>query len=60
MQQTLTACEALGWIPASLDEMELFNIGLLKWDPEVHPWFPALTEEGAEGRRKAYLRHLHR
>jgi len=58
VQQTLTACEALGGMPASLDEMELFNIGLLKWDPEVHPWFPSLTDEGAEGRRKAYLRHL--
>ena len=58
VQRTLTACEALGGMPASLDEMELFNIGLLKWDPEVHPWFPSLTDEGAEGRRKAYVRHL--
>jgi hypothetical protein len=52
------ACEGLEGLPASSDEMETFNIGLLKWDPVINPWFPSLVEEGCDGRKKAYSRHL--
>ncbi|KAF8626362.1 hypothetical protein AX15_005013 [Amanita polypyramis BW_CC] len=56
VRQTLFMCEKLSRLPASCGEMELFNIGLFKWDPEEHPWFPSLTEEGAERRKKMYLK----
>lgn len=51
IQQLSRACEALHELPASVDEIAIFNVGLLKWDPLSHPWFPCISSEGAERRR---------
>ena len=38
----IVACDNLEGIPTTFDEMNEFDASLLKWDPSVHPWFPAL------------------
>ncbi|KAJ6500771.1 Mak10 subunit, NatC N-terminal acetyltransferase-domain-containing protein [Mycena sanguinolenta] len=52
------ACERLQspLIPGSLAGLPSFDVGLLKWDPQVHPWFPVLEQEGAERRRNKRVR----
>ncbi|KAJ7611761.1 Mak10 subunit, NatC N-terminal acetyltransferase-domain-containing protein [Roridomyces roridus] len=46
-------------VPSSMAEVpSSFDVGLLKWDPEVHPWFPVLDSEGAERRRNVHRRNL--
>ncbi|KIL68496.1 hypothetical protein M378DRAFT_71592 [Amanita muscaria Koide BX008] len=58
LQTTLAACERLEALPSSFKEIESFNIGLLKWDIHLHPWFPSLVEEDSGRRKKSYVRHL--
>ncbi|KAJ7684380.1 Mak10 subunit, NatC N-terminal acetyltransferase-domain-containing protein [Mycena polygramma] len=50
------ACERLHSVPSSMAEIPSFDVGLLKWDPQVHPWFPVLDSEGAERRRNVHVR----
>ncbi|PFH53575.1 hypothetical protein AMATHDRAFT_73372 [Amanita thiersii Skay4041] len=58
IRRTAEICEELSDLPASYEDMEMFNIGLLQWNPERHPWFPSLSRTDADKRRKAYLKHL--
>ncbi|RDB19321.1 N-alpha-acetyltransferase 35, NatC auxiliary subunit [Hypsizygus marmoreus] len=37
------ACKGLRALPASVKEIEAFDASSLKWDPTVHPWFPAIA-----------------
>ncbi|KAJ7119014.1 Mak10 subunit, NatC N-terminal acetyltransferase-domain-containing protein [Mycena epipterygia] len=50
------ACERLQNVPSSMTEMPSFDVGLLKWDPQINPWFPVLDPEGAERRRNVHVR----
>lgn len=50
------ACERLQNVPSSMAEMPSFDVGLLKWDPQINPWFPVLDSEGAERRRNVHVR----
>jgi len=38
----IAACERASALPASMQEMEAFDARVLKWDSDVHPWFPAI------------------
>ncbi|KAJ7215317.1 Mak10 subunit, NatC N-terminal acetyltransferase-domain-containing protein [Mycena haematopus] len=51
------ACERLqnAVIPSSMAELPSFDAGLLKWDPQINPWFPVLEHEGAERRRNKHV-----
>ncbi|KAJ6630303.1 Mak10 subunit, NatC N-terminal acetyltransferase-domain-containing protein [Mycena sp. CBHHK59/15] len=49
------ACQRLQDVPKSMAEMPLFDVGLLKWDPQINPWFPVLAAEGAERRRNMHV-----
>ncbi|KAF8191647.1 Mak10 subunit, NatC N-terminal acetyltransferase-domain-containing protein [Mycena galopus ATCC 62051] len=50
------ACERLQTVPSSTAELPSFDVGLLKWDPQINPWFPVLEQEGAERRRNKHVR----
>ncbi|KAJ7494359.1 Mak10 subunit, NatC N-terminal acetyltransferase-domain-containing protein [Mycena galericulata] len=52
-------CERLQGVPASMEDIPSFDVGLLKWDPQVNPWFPVLDTEGAERRRNVHVRRAH-
>ncbi|KAF8801418.1 hypothetical protein BYT27DRAFT_7198198 [Phlegmacium glaucopus] len=43
LQNMVVACDNLDKIPATPEEMDVFDASLLKWDPSVHPWFPTLV-----------------
>ncbi|KAJ7084851.1 Mak10 subunit, NatC N-terminal acetyltransferase-domain-containing protein [Mycena belliarum] len=58
LRNLLDVCERLQNVPSSMAEMPHFDAGLLKWDPQIHPWFPILESEGAERRRNKHLRQL--
>ncbi|CAK5263962.1 unnamed protein product [Mycena citricolor] len=48
------ACRRLQDVPSSMSAVPSFDVGLLKWDPTIHPWFPVLTADGAEWRRNKH------
>ncbi|KAJ7145006.1 Mak10 subunit, NatC N-terminal acetyltransferase-domain-containing protein [Mycena crocata] len=50
------ACQRLENAPNLMAEMPSFDVGLLKWDPQLNPWFPLLEPEGAEHRRNVHVR----
>ncbi|KAJ6567144.1 Mak10 subunit, NatC N-terminal acetyltransferase-domain-containing protein [Mycena capillaripes] len=50
------ACERLQNVPSLMSEIPSFDVGLLKWDVQVNPWFPVLEPEGAERRRNVHVR----
>ncbi|KAJ7184549.1 Mak10 subunit, NatC N-terminal acetyltransferase-domain-containing protein [Mycena filopes] len=50
------ACERLKSVPRSMAQIPSFDVGLLKWDPQVNPWFPVIEPEGAERRRNVHLK----
>ncbi|KAF7353855.1 hypothetical protein MVEN_01071100 [Mycena venus] len=50
------ACQRLQNVPTSMSALPAFDVGLLKWDPQIHPWFPVLEPEGAEQRRNKHVR----
>ena len=33
-------CQSLGKLPASMAEVNAWDVSVLTWDPNVHPWFP--------------------
>lgn len=41
------ACANLSGLPGSTKELDSFNAKTLKWDPQVHPWFPVLSQTSA-------------
>ncbi|KAJ7778820.1 Mak10 subunit, NatC N-terminal acetyltransferase-domain-containing protein [Mycena maculata] len=49
-------CQRLQGVPDTMAEMPSFDVGLLKWDPQINPWFPVLEPEGAERRRNVHMR----
>jgi hypothetical protein len=55
IQNLADACEGLYALPASMIGVKSFDVGLLKWDPQIHPWFPCISEEGAESRRNLHV-----
>jgi hypothetical protein len=56
IQNMACACEGLYALPASMKDMVSFDVGLLKWDPLMNPWFPYISADGAEGRRNLHVR----
>ncbi|KAG6846674.1 hypothetical protein H0H93_012529, partial [Arthromyces matolae] len=34
------ACDRLNGLPTSVAELDAFDVETLKWDVQVHPWFP--------------------
>ncbi|KAJ7290144.1 Mak10 subunit, NatC N-terminal acetyltransferase-domain-containing protein [Mycena rebaudengoi] len=55
LQNLADASKRLQDVPRSMAEMPAFDVGLLKWDAQVDPWFPALQMEGAERRRNVHV-----
>jgi hypothetical protein len=43
IQSLLLACESLHDLPVSVGQLDDFDVGRLKWDPQVHPWFPSIS-----------------
>ncbi|KAJ7700787.1 Mak10 subunit, NatC N-terminal acetyltransferase-domain-containing protein [Mycena rosella] len=56
LRNLVGACQRLQDVPSSMAEMPSFDVGLLKWDPQINPWFPVLESEGAERRRNVHVR----
>ncbi|KAF7324457.1 hypothetical protein MSAN_02517700 [Mycena sanguinolenta] len=58
LQNLADACERLQnpLIPSSMARLPSFDTGLFKWDPQIHPWFPVLDQEGAERRQNRRVR----
>ncbi|KIJ63356.1 hypothetical protein HYDPIDRAFT_113345 [Hydnomerulius pinastri MD-312] len=40
VRRLLEVCQSLQELPASMLEVDSWDVSKLKWDPEVHPWFP--------------------
>ncbi|KAG6827820.1 hypothetical protein H0H92_010336 [Tricholoma furcatifolium] len=47
LRHLIGACDRLRGLPSSVEELEHFDVKSLKWDVQVHPWFPFLTESDA-------------
>ena len=43
IQSLVCACESLHDLPISVGQLDDFDVGRLKWDPQVHPWFPSIS-----------------
>jgi hypothetical protein len=56
IQNLANACEGLYTLPASMKDVVSFDVGLLKWDPLINPWFPCISAEGAEGRQNVNVK----
>jgi len=56
IQNLANACEGLYTLPASMKDVVSFDVGLLKWDPSINPWFPCISAEGAEGRQNVNVK----
>ncbi|KAF5387015.1 hypothetical protein D9615_002044 [Tricholomella constricta] len=40
LDHLVEACKGLEGLPTSVRDMDSFDVGTLKWDVKVHPWFP--------------------
>ncbi|KAJ6606132.1 Mak10 subunit, NatC N-terminal acetyltransferase-domain-containing protein [Mycena vulgaris] len=56
LRNLVDACQRLQGVPTSMAQMPSFDVGLLKWDTQMNPWFPVLDAEGAERRRNVHVR----
>ncbi|KDQ34122.1 hypothetical protein PLEOSDRAFT_1052887 [Pleurotus ostreatus PC15] len=53
VRDTIRACDSLDALPSTTAGIRAFDIGLLLWDPTLnHPWFPTLSSQGADKRRR--------
>ncbi|KAG5640738.1 hypothetical protein DXG03_007367 [Asterophora parasitica] len=46
LRHLVQACEGLRDLPTSMREIEAFDVKTLKWDVNVHPWFPFIELKG--------------
>ncbi|KAL4265808.1 MAK10 family protein [Pleurotus pulmonarius] len=55
--ETIAACDTLDALPSTTAGIRTFDTGLLLWDPtQNHPWFPTLSLQGADQRRRQLAR----
>ncbi|KAF8437566.1 Mak10 subunit, NatC N-terminal acetyltransferase-domain-containing protein [Boletus edulis BED1] len=40
IQRLRDVCQGLEKLPASMSEASVWDMSVLTWDPDVHPWFP--------------------
>jgi len=43
VQNLVYACRRLHGLPTSVGQLENFDVRWLKWDSQVHPWFPSVS-----------------
>ncbi|KAH7890082.1 Mak10 subunit, NatC N-terminal acetyltransferase-domain-containing protein [Phlebopus sp. FC_14] len=47
MQRLVEVCQSLGQLPSSMSDVDTWDVSQLKWDPEVHPWFPFISSDAS-------------
>jgi hypothetical protein len=58
VQSLADACANLSGLPGSAEELDTFNAKTLKWDPQVHPWFPALSQTSASNSKPGNINEI--
>ncbi|KAF9460883.1 Mak10 subunit, NatC N-terminal acetyltransferase-domain-containing protein [Collybia nuda] len=48
LEGLIKACVGLRYLPRSMREVEDFDLSRVKWNPDVHPWFPSVSAPSSE------------